>query len=504
MINAIAKIATFIINLVITFFLTSYIIKYVGKEAYGFVGLANDFINYAQVFAVALNSMASRFIAIEIENKNVVSANKYYSSLFFMNIGLSVVTSIVGCAVIINLQCLVDVGGVSLIDVKLLWAFLLANFIITLVNTAYEVAPFCKNRLDLEAGRTVVSLVIKAGILVVAYAVLRPQVWYIGFATVIATVYVLFFNIRYTRILLPQLNIRLAYFDFSKIAILIKSGFWNSLTKLGTILSSGLDLIVTNLYVGSGAMGILSVSKTIPKAILNFFAVLASAFAPRLVLSYAHNDLDGMRAQLSSSVRLLSLVSGVPMILLLSCGQELYSLWVPSLDARLLYVVTVVSCISYVVILPLEAVWNLFTAMNRLKVTSTYLLIESASIIIAELTILNFLHDDDWKLIVIAGINSVFVIIRALVFLPPYTQKCIKLNCKTLYGIMVKNVVCIICIVWLAEMVKRRIIIDSWIRLIVFAGVLSGVALAVEGVVMTRKEERKLVLDLLRGLFGNR
>jgi len=57
-INLLANSLTFIISFAISFFYHAIYINNVGSEAYGFVGLANSFINYAALLSFALNSMA--------------------------------------------------------------------------------------------------------------------------------------------------------------------------------------------------------------------------------------------------------------------------------------------------------------------------------------------------------------------------------------------------------------------------------------------------------------
>lgn len=56
----------------ISFLLTPYIIDTVGKEAYGFVGIANNFVSYAKLITLALNALAMRFITIKIHENNIV------------------------------------------------------------------------------------------------------------------------------------------------------------------------------------------------------------------------------------------------------------------------------------------------------------------------------------------------------------------------------------------------------------------------------------------------
>ena len=75
LLNMIANTTSFVLSLVISFLLTPYITSRVGVEAYGLIGLANSFVSYIQVFTMALNSMASRFIIIEIHKNRMGKAS---------------------------------------------------------------------------------------------------------------------------------------------------------------------------------------------------------------------------------------------------------------------------------------------------------------------------------------------------------------------------------------------------------------------------------------------
>ena len=89
-INLIFTVVAFVLNFGISFFITPYITNQFGSEAYGFVKLANDFASYATLLSIPLNSMASRFLMLEIERGNITEARKYYSSLTVANLVLAV------------------------------------------------------------------------------------------------------------------------------------------------------------------------------------------------------------------------------------------------------------------------------------------------------------------------------------------------------------------------------------------------------------------------------
>ena len=100
--NLIANIISFGVSFGISFFLSPYIISNVGKEALGFVSLANDFVNYIALFTIALNSMASRFITIKIHKNELEDASYYFNSLFVGFTIASVFILVISCLIISN------------------------------------------------------------------------------------------------------------------------------------------------------------------------------------------------------------------------------------------------------------------------------------------------------------------------------------------------------------------------------------------------------------------
>ena len=75
-------------NICVGFFLTPYIVRTIGTEAQGFTMMATNFISYAYLLVVALNSMAARFITFSVQQGDMEKAGKYYASVFYGNIAI--------------------------------------------------------------------------------------------------------------------------------------------------------------------------------------------------------------------------------------------------------------------------------------------------------------------------------------------------------------------------------------------------------------------------------
>lgn len=83
--NSIYSIASFIINLFISFFFTPYLIRVVGKEAYSFFPLVNSIVGYSSIISTAVGGMAGRFVTMRIYKKDAEGAAYYYNSVLLAN-----------------------------------------------------------------------------------------------------------------------------------------------------------------------------------------------------------------------------------------------------------------------------------------------------------------------------------------------------------------------------------------------------------------------------------
>ena len=78
--------------------------------------------------------------------------------------------------------------------------------------------------LDLSARRAMESNVLKCIILVIFFGLLAPHIWYVGAATLAASIYVVVTNLRYVKKLTPQLKIRRKLFRWSAVKELVSNG----------------------------------------------------------------------------------------------------------------------------------------------------------------------------------------------------------------------------------------------------------------------------------------
>ena len=118
-INLIASLIAFGTNMFIGFFVTPHISQKLGDEAYSFIGIANNFVSYANILTVALNSMASRYIALEFHKENYKKANTYFNSVIICNMVMAFAFTIASVFMVGNIENILVVSKQLVFDVKI-------------------------------------------------------------------------------------------------------------------------------------------------------------------------------------------------------------------------------------------------------------------------------------------------------------------------------------------------------------------------------------------------
>lgn len=497
-INMIATLFSFCVTMGINFILSPFIISTVGKEAYGFVGLANNFISYAQLVTLALNSMAGRFITIKIHQGDTEGANKYFTSVVVANIFTAIVLTIPAFLIVLNLNQIINIPQNILSDVQILWGLVFLNFLIGLVLTTFNVATFVKNRLDISSVRDIQSNFLRVIILIVAFSLFTPSVWYIALASIVCTIFIGIYNIYYKIKLLPDVKVRLKYFDIKVIIELLYSGIWHVVIKLGQILSDGLDLLISNIFIDSAAMGVLAIAKTVPTAITSLLGTVTGVFSPQLTIHYAKNDKESLVNELIKSMKLTGLFTNIPLSFLLVFGLSFYSLWVPGENIELIYILANLTIASGLIVGVINPLFGIFTITNNLKIHSLVIVIQG---IFNILIVYLLMKTTQLGILAIAGVSSITAIILNLVYTPIYAAHCLKCSKNIFYPVIIRYILSTVLLVVVLSLVATSIKIDTWIEL-VFVTIFCGlIGVIVNGCCLLEKKEREYLLSLFSQKF---
>lgn len=493
--NIIFRAASMCITFAVTIIITSIVVTKSGEEMYGFYSLANDFVSYAAILSVALNSMSGRYITISYYEHNITDVNKFFNSILFSNVILSSALILPSFLIVCNLNKFINIPETAVNDVKALFMLIALNFLISAVSAVFTVATFIRNRVDLDSIRSAESNLIKLLIVAVFFYCFKPNIVFLGIGSLAATVYVFLTNIRYVKRLTPEIEIfNKKYFDFEYTKKVLFSGIWNSVTRIGSILLNGLDLLIANIMISSSAMGILSVSKTLPKYFLSAMQSFSAAFTPSVTIEYAKKNINKVVDNIEFAMKMCAIISNTIVAMIVVLGAKIYALWVPGQDAERLHLLSIVAMIGMTFVLPMEPLWTVFTVTNKVKVSSMYLIAESIIVISSVAISLNFVSEEIWQLIIISGTSSAAEIIRSFTFLPLLSAHYLKISKLTFYKTLIKILLSLIMSTVMSYVVCNLLDGVSWTILIASCVVVCIISLLSGYAAILSNSERKKIM----------
>lgn len=497
MVNMSASFVAYGVSLFISFFLSPYIVSTIGVEANGFVGLANNFVSYASIITIALNSLAGRFITISIYEKNYNKANEYFSSVYYANLCIAMILAVIGGFVIVFLERLINIPLDIVRDVKLLFICLFLNCIISIVGSVFSVATFAMNKLYLESIRNIEANLARALIIIGLFALFAPRVSYIGAGSLISGVYILIRNIHYTHVLLPYIRISRKHFNVKAVIELITSGIWNTINRLGQLLLDGLDLLITNIFIDSTAMGIMSLSKTLPSLVSGVLSSLVGVFSPDFTILYAEGKREELIFSIKRSMKIMGIMMNLLIIVLLVCGKEFFALWQPTQDATALYSLFVLNIGCLIFSGGINCLYGIFTVVNKVKVNS---LVVVGCGFISTVLVLFLLKTTDLGIFAISGVSTVVSIARNLVFTVPYGAYCLNLKWYTFYPDVFKPVFFALVGTTLGMLLGQVFDATTWWLWFLKAAFIGMIALIVGLFIVLNKGERKYIYSMIRSI----
>ena len=254
--NIFMNVSAFLVQFVISFYISPVIVKGVGgPSAYGFIGLANEFVSYATIITSVFNSVAARFIAKAFYEEDYEKANRYFNSLIVTNLILAGVFSVISIVIVPNLDIIISIPADIMFDVKLTFALTFSSYIITLVTTVFTTSTFVSNRTDIQGIRNIIQYIIRFALIIVFFNFISIKLYWISCSALVATIVVAIMNVRLTKILTPEIHFDLRKAKRKYAFTLAKSGCWMALTSISTILLRGLDLTIANVLLGDYDMG---------------------------------------------------------------------------------------------------------------------------------------------------------------------------------------------------------------------------------------------------------
>ena len=417
-------------------------------------------IGYSTIITSAIGSMAGRFITISIYQNDNEKAKSYFNTVFVCNLFLSIIFSIVTIIIVLNISFILNVPEYLKKDVQWLFAFMCLSMLLTLSTSILGIGTFTKNRIDLNSSRTALTNIIRVSLILLLFWLYKPSIIYMSLSAVGANLFYVYYNIKFKKKLLPEININpKKYFSYPALKEMLSSGIWNSINQLSNALLNQLDLLITNIFIGVAITGDYSIAKMVPILILNFLAMLSSTFIPHFNILFAQNKMQELLFEIKKSMQIIGLLISIPIGFLLIYSDCFFKLWVPQENATFLYWLSFITMLPMILGGSINPIFGIFTVTNKLKIPSLVLLIAGLLNTTIIYILLKTTSLGIWAIPLTGAIQS---ILRNSIFTPVYGALCLKQKWHIFFPTMLKTIFEMLVVIILCLITKQYVEITTW------------------------------------------
>lgn len=434
--------------------------------------------------------MSNRFISINYSQNKIDEAKKYYSSVFFTNIFLVLILLVPTALLILHLNRIFNIPANLKWDVQMTFAFAFLGFYFNLLASVFSMAFFVKNRIDLASGRDITGNLIKICIIILLFVFFPPEIFYVTLAFFVSSLAITGVNIYYTQKLTPELTVSYRLFDFQKVRELASSSIWNSFGKISEVMETGLDLFITNLYLGASMMGTLAIAKVVPVFMMTLTSTIVAAFAPQFIITYAVKKSTALENEISQAIKIMTIYTSVVCGLFMAFSFDFFSLWVPGEDAGFLRILAILSILHMPVTGSIHAMYYIYTVTNKIRFPS---IVDFTHTSLSVIFVLVIIHTTNLGIYAVAGLSSVLALISTLVFSIPYAARCLGIKWKTYYPAALWGIIATLTVVAVSLGIRHFMVPHSWLSL-ALAVILSGtVCLIANLFILLNRQERNMI-----------
>lgn len=466
--NLLTSVISMAIQFLQSLWITSYIQRMMGVEAYGYISVVVNLINMAGIITVALTSVCSRYIVIELEKKNEEGINRIFNTIYFSILLVAVLCLCAFSIMSFNVTAFMNVSEKYIQQVSILLFIVGVDFILQLLQVPFSSFFYYEEKIYYSYYTTILSNICKIVVVVISFNIYEPVIWGAYLGAVIIDGIALGAYTRYVKRHYIFLKTTINYFRSDRLKSVVGSGIWVSLSKLAATLLSSCSSYLVNILIGVYMAGIYGSISQI-QSILSFITIaVVNVFLPHMYKLYAlGKENKELILYTKNSLKILSMLLGIVTGGLIIYGAQFMSLWISKeyLGYRCLLIISV----SYLALTcSAEMINQLLITINKTKVPAIVSVIAgilNVFLAFVSVTMLNM------GIYGIALTQLLVLCIRSGIWMPVYAAKCIHQKWNIFVNKQLSSFKSMVITIVIGYLVDCIINVDSWLKLIVAGGV---------------------------------
>lgn len=471
-INLILSLISTAIQFVQSLWVTSYVQRCMGVEAYGYIAVVVNLVQMTGIVSVALTSVCSRYVVVELEKGDKRQVNTIFSTMFYALFMVAVACVGVFCLVIANLPVFINVSDIYIGQVSWLMFIVSLEFAMVLVQVPFLSLLFYEEKLYYNYVVTILSNVFKVIVVIVVFEFLSPAIWGAHLGALFAHLGAIVVYVFYLRKHYSYITIGVKYFKFSKLKEVLISGVWVSVSKLAATLISTCSTYMVNILAGVYLAGIYGAIAQIQSILSVITVAIVNVFLPGMYKKYAANQISDLIEYTKSRTKVISIILGIVSGGLIIFGGDFMALWI-SAEYRDYTMLLAVSVVCLPIAYSSEMLNQLLIVVDKTKVFALMSIVAGVCNVVLAVLLVRFTPLGIYGVTIAQVIVLVF---RSWLYLSSYTAKMLQQKWYCFCTQQLHGVVSMAVTALLGGILSGFVTVNSWLVLIVVCGVTGGLS----------------------------
>ena len=365
--NVVSNGGLFVLNTIISFWFTPYLIRSLGSELYGFIPLVTSVVVYFGIITRSLNVSTGRYLMIELEKENVKKANRIFNTSLAGIFTMILVSIPIGALLVFYAADIFQVPIDYKRDIQFLLIGSIIAFYFTTLRSGFSIATFAKNRFDLSNILSFMGRLGQVGLVLTLFTIDQPNLVYAGIGIVVVALISFLGDLYFWKKLLPTLKLKLGAFSRGLFKEMIGTNFWMLINKIGFLLFMNFEMIVANRYLSLSMAGMYGALMTIPNNLRTIASTVSGVWEPLIISKYSRNDLEGIDRVAKTSIKIVGLSTALPIGFVCGVAGEFLGFWLGP-EFKALSWIAVVMAINVQINTLTLPLFGIYISMNKVKI----------------------------------------------------------------------------------------------------------------------------------------
>jgi O-antigen/teichoic acid export membrane protein len=311
----------------ITMFLTSFLLRELGRENFGIISLIVNINQYLVLPLVVFSGTVFKFVSEEYYRKDFGLMNKYYSTAFFGASFVGITILLVSYLAVNSVNVSTYIGWQSK-ETDLFFLISLGGLLLANISNIFVAPLTVEHKVYMSDFSSIASKALQLIlILSAAYYINNITLSLYSYSILLNGLALIIFTYSFSKLSVQNAKISMKYVSWDCLTRMIKMGAKLLLNNIGILLYTSTDMIIIGYYLNSTDVADYAISLQLSLFIAVFGSIFSRLLNPVISKSIVDKSDGGVMKILNSYTKIFILYIGALFVLIVIFSDRILDLW---------------------------------------------------------------------------------------------------------------------------------------------------------------------------------